>query len=74
MQIFATIPMNLHFCHFHCIFFDMDLKLMPHAVAWIGRDTVGFPLLHRLIRGMPSLCDYHGNAKLAVAKREIEEC
>ena len=56
------------------LFFDMDLKLMPHAVAWIGRDTVGFPLLHRLIRGMPSLCDYHGNAKLAVAKRKIEEC
>ena len=52
----------------------MELKLMPHAVAWICRCVAGLPLLYRLIRGMPSLCDYHGNAKLAVAKRKIEEC
>ena len=52
------------------VLFDMDMDVMPQVVAWIGKDAVGFPLLHRLIRGMPSLCDYRGNAALVEAERK----
>lgn len=52
------------------VLFDMELDVMPQVVAWIGKDTVGFPLLHRLVRGMPSLCDYRGNAKLVEDERK----
>lgn len=50
---------------------DMELNLLPHAIAWIGGDIAGFPLLRLLVRGMPSLCDYIGNAKVFGGKRKL---
>ena len=48
----------------------MELKLMPHAVAWIGRCVAGLPLLHRLIRGIPSLCKLSWQCKTCCGKEE----
>ena len=38
-------------------FFHMELKAMPFAITWIGRDDVGHPLLYQLVRAMPSLVE-----------------
>mmetsp|Transcript_4579 Transcript_4579/g.10343 ORF Transcript_4579/g.10343 Transcript_4579/m.10343 type:complete len:616 (-) Transcript_4579:81-1928(-) len=51
---------------------EMKLKVMPHAIAWIGRDGTGFPLLYNLVRSMPVLFDSNSEAKAngAGAKRK----
>lgn len=36
---------------------DMELKAMPHAFAWLGRNYVGHSVLYQLIRTMPSLVE-----------------
>ncbi len=36
-------------------FASMDTKLLPQAIQWIGRDELGFSLMHQFIRDIPSL-------------------
>ena len=38
-------------------FVDMEWQVLPHAMAWIGRDDVGLSLLYRFVQGMPDLFD-----------------
>jgi len=55
-------------------FVDMDLGLMPYALAWIGRDCTGHTLFYRLSMSMPALFDSNAKAKNALKlkrKREI---
>ena len=48
-------------------FVDMELGVLPHAIAWIGRDFGGLVemrLLYRLVKSVPFLFDFHdGKAK-----------
>ena len=34
-------------------FVDMDVKVLPLAMAWIGRDRTGFQVLFRLLQNAP---------------------
>ena len=36
----------------------MESDVMPHAIAWIGKDDMGYSLLYQLVRAMPSLVDH----------------
>ena len=36
---------------------DMDLEVLPHALAWCGGDYRGPSLLYGLIKSQPSLFD-----------------
>ena len=38
-------------------FVDMEWQVLPHAMAWIGRDDTGLSLLYRFVQGMPDLFD-----------------
>ena len=42
---------------------DMSLNVIPHAIAWVGRDDTARSLLYHLVHGMPSLFDFRGKAK-----------
>ena len=35
-------------------FLDMDMEVLPHAIAWIGRDGTGQSLLFKLVQSMPT--------------------
>ena len=39
-------------------FLDMKLKVMPCAIAWVGKDNVGCSLLYQLVRARISLVDH----------------
>ena len=39
------------------VFGQLETKLLPHAVAWIGRDRLGFAAMYALFRDMPWLCN-----------------
>ena len=41
-------------------FVDMEFGVLPFAIAWVGKDDEGFDLLHKLLRGMPSLFEFQG--------------
>eukprot|EP00571_Detonula_confervacea_P009881 CAMPEP_0172301870 /NCGR_PEP_ID=MMETSP1058-20130122/3683_1 /TAXON_ID=83371 /ORGANISM="Detonula confervacea, Strain CCMP 353" /LENGTH=659 /DNA_ID=CAMNT_0013012163 /DNA_START=117 /DNA_END=2096 /DNA_ORIENTATION=+ len=51
---------------------EIELQVMCHAIAWIGRDGTGFPLLYHLVRSMPALFDFdsQGKANGTGAKRQ----
>ena len=34
---------------------DMKIGVLPHLIAWAGRDGTGFPLVYHLFRALPSL-------------------
>ena len=56
-------------------FVDMEVNVLPHVIAWTGRDGNGFSLLYCLVQSMPSLFDPDSKAaKLAAAgsKRKFE--
>ena len=55
-------------------FVDMELNVLPHVIAWTGRDNHGFSLLYCIVHSMPSLFDPDSKAaKLAAgAKRKRE--
>ena len=36
----------------------MESDVMPHAIAWIGKDDMGYSPLYQLVRAMPSLVDH----------------
>ena len=35
-------------------FLDMDVEVLPRAIAWIGRDATGQSLLFKLVQSMPT--------------------
>ena len=39
---------------------DMDLALLPHALAWAGRDLVEVSLLFQVVRSSAYLLDTDG--------------
>jgi len=55
-------------------FIAMELQVLPHTIAWMGRDgiddndeitteTNGRSLLYQFLRGMPSLFEINGGNK-----------
>lgn len=66
-------------CHFDDYdtkeFVDMDLEVLPHALAWCGGDYRGPSLLFRVIQSFPSLFDStrKWNKAGAVEKRKRNE-
>jgi len=37
------------------IFVDIDVRILPSAMEWIGRDDLGFSAMYHLLRGHPQL-------------------
>jgi len=66
-------------CHFDGYetqeFVNMDLELLPYALAWCGGDYRGPTLLYRLIQSQPSLFDSTSRTSkaAAVTKRKRNE-
>lgn len=52
------------------VFVDMDLKVLPLAIAWICRDDAGRSLLYQLFRSMPSLVGLNNKLQASGAKRK----
>ena len=46
-------------------FVEMELAIIPYAIAWMGRDSTGHSLLYNVVRSLPTLFD--SNAKKAKA-------
>ena len=51
-------------------FVDMELELLPHAIAWMGQDDTGHSILYQLVRSMPTLFDPE-SMKTAATKKKI---
>ena len=51
-------------------FVDMELEVLPYAIAWVGRDDTGHSLLYKLFQTMPTLFDTDSKAKAAGEKRK----
>ena len=51
-------------------FVDMELEVLPHAIAWMGRDDIAFPLLYQIVKNTPWLFDSDSKAKLLGEKRK----
>jgi len=51
-------------------FVDIELEVLPHAIAWVGRDDTGHSLLYTLFQTMPTLFDTDRKAKGVGAKRK----
>lgn len=51
-------------------FLGIELKVMPHAVEWIGRDTQDTSLLYELVKNMPALFGPDHNDLAVSAKRK----
>ncbi|KAL9185703.1 hypothetical protein ACHAXT_003480 [Thalassiosira profunda] len=54
-------------------FVRMELGTLPHAIAWAGRDSAGFPVLFGLVQSLPSLFESNATGKAAGAKRKRPE-
>jgi len=66
--------LQYHFFHGHDnihVFSDMEYKVLPRAIAWIGADDMGFLLLYQLVRDMPSLFESNAGTELIKKKRKI---
>ena len=51
-------------------FVAMEMKVLPHAIAWIGRDDAGNSLLYNFFHGRPSLFELGDNSKATTTKRK----
>ena len=51
-------------------FIAMDLKILPIAISWIGKDSVGFPVLNQVFKTMPNLCGSNKNVDSIGLKRK----
>ena len=68
-------------CHFEgyetqqFVDMDLDLEVLPHALAWCGGDYRGPTLLYRLVQSQASLFDSNSRASKAgvVTKRKRNE-
>ena len=38
------------------VILSYELKLLPHAVSWFGRDRLGYSAVYQIIRTTPELC------------------
>ena len=43
-------------------FVDMDLEVLPHVLAWAGRDSFGHSALYQILRIFPSLTSFVGGS------------
>lgn len=34
---------------------DMELNVFPQVICWLGRDSIGLPVLFQLLKGSPLL-------------------
>jgi len=48
----------------------MELKVLPRAMSWIGRDADGLALFYNLLQSMPTLFDFESKAKAVSGKRK----
>jgi hypothetical protein len=46
-------------------FSAMTVPKLPHAIEWIGRDSVDFSLMYHVTRGIPGLFERNTYAKFA---------
>ena len=44
-------------------FVEMELAIIPYAIAWMGRDSTGHSLLYNVVRSLPTLFDSDAKAK-----------
>lgn len=44
---------------------------MPYAIEWIGRDSSGFCLMHKVVRGLPSLFGLAADDGLGKKRRRL---
>ena len=52
------------------VFAQMSKALMPFALEWIGNDDIGFSLMYKVVRGIPTLFGIgHGQQQRAGAKK-----
>lgn len=51
-------------------FVDMEMKVSPQALAWVGRNNSGHSLLYRICQSTPSLFDTESKAKATGTKRK----
>lgn len=49
-------------------FVDMDVTVIPHALAWMCRNGGGRSLLYNVLRSLPTLFDSDANAKAVAGK------
>ena len=54
-------------------FVHMGLKMLPHALAWIGRDKRGQSVLFNLLRSLPSILGSDKKVNAMGTKRKREE-
>ena len=52
-------------------FVGMKLKVIPRALAWIGRDGTGFQLMYQLVKSMPSLFEISAKTVRTKRKRDL---
>ena len=51
-------------------FAAMAVPILPDAIEWIGRDSVGFSLMYHVTRAIPALFEKNTYAKFARGKRK----
>lgn len=51
-------------------FVGMQIKVLPRAISWIGRDVDGLSLLYNLLQSMPTLLDFDSKANAIRGKRK----
>jgi hypothetical protein len=51
-------------------FSAMTVPKLPHAIEWIGRDSVDFSLMYHVTRGIPALFERNTYVKFAGGKRK----
>ena len=54
-------------------FVNMEMRVLPFAMAWMGRDNKGHSVLYCILRSLPSILGFHcmkGNCFGLKRKRE----
>jgi len=57
------------------VFIDMDLKVLPHAIAWVGmcRDSMGLSVLHKILSSLPPLLKSEKKVRFEVKMRPLHK-
>lgn len=56
------------------VFAQMSEKVMPHAINWIGRDSLGYSLMLNFVRGNPTLFDISSSVPHLHAGVKRKQC
>lgn len=56
------------------VFDQMSEKVMPHAINWIGRDSIGYSLMLNFVRGNPTLFDISSSVPHTHAGMKRKQC